>query len=100
MHLGAADRDLPKIEVYAEIADADDAGLRGLVHRPRGPESDPNPRQEFARCDGLRDVVVRSFVERTYLVFLLTSGGDDDDRDRALLANPARDLSPVQIGKT
>jgi hypothetical protein len=57
-------------------------------------------REQFPDSEGLGEVVVRSRIERTDLVLLLSSGRDDDDRRLCPFAKALGDFEPVLVRQT
>ena len=88
------------IEVYTEVSDRKNVGVRRGVSRSRCPQCDSNSGQELRCRERLGDEVVRTCVERVHPTLLLTASRDYDDGNVAILANSSSDVPSVKIRKT
>src|SRR5688572_87756 len=68
------------------------------VHVPRPPQMRADAGHDFARLEGLDDVVVRAGVEAGHAVLDLPAGADDDDGHLMALAHPAANVEAVAVG--
>src|SRR5690606_37765939 len=68
---------------------------RALGLEPGSAQHGPDPRDQNLRAEGLRQIVVRAERERTNDVVLLAPDREHDHRDRAVLAEPPRDVESV-----
>ena len=62
----------------------------------------PNPREQLARAERLRDVVVAADLQAQHTVELLASGGEEQDRNigcGCVRAEPAAEVEAVAVGQ-
>ncbi len=83
-------------EVELDLAGAQD---RLVAVGPRAAQHRMQARDELARAERLRHVVVRAGLERAHLLLLLADRREHDDRHGAPLAQAARDLDAVAVGQ-
>ena len=91
----AAAPDHPPLQVDLDIVEGDDAGA-GL-DAGRAPDDRPDAGRQLVGVERLGDVVVGAEVEALRLVGGRALGREEDHRHRALLAELAHDLDPVEV---
>ena len=72
--------------------------LRHAAELRIAPELCLDSGEDLKRIEGLRDIIVRADGETEDLVVVLALGGDEDDRDVALLAQLCRRRHAVHAG--
>jgi len=93
-HLVACDRDLPRVAPQHNVARRE----LGLVEpRLRAPEHRPDARDQLARREGFREVVVGAELEPAHPVRLLVARREHEDRHARVRANPPADLEAVHV---
>src|SRR5882762_6969547 len=89
--------DASRRQVDREIVRVDRSRPRWA--RRRAAQHALDPRDELARGERLREVIVRTETESFDLVLFETARGQDDDRQICLLAHLLEDREPVPLGK-
>ena len=97
LDLLAADRRLAAAGVDAQVAVRDHLGLELAALRRGAPQDRLDPRDELARVERLRQVVVGADLEPDDLVDVLVARGQHQDRHVGALAQPLADLDPVDV---
>ena len=88
---------MPLIEVEHEVIAHKGRGRRPRLSTP--PQCRPDPRHQFVHTEGLRDVIVRAFIERLHFVVALVPGGEHYDRYRSEEPDTTQHLDAIDIGQ-
>src|SRR5437868_8038467 len=99
LDLRLADLRLAPARVDDEVAVPEDRALPVDAVRRRAAHDRPHPRNELARIERLRHVVVGADLEADDLVHVLIARGEHEHRQITALADPLADLDAVDVGQ-
>ena len=95
VELALAAEHLARVRVEAQVAD-DDVGASA---RRAAPQQGAHAREQLVALERLDEIVVGARVEALDASVDGVAGGEDQDRDVAVLAQPPAHLDPVELGQ-
>ncbi len=90
--------DLTIDQIHRDVRKANERGF--LLGGAETAQRHPNPCQQLADAERFGEVIIGAGVQRVYLVLLVGTGGQHDNRNRAPLAQIPDVINTVAVGQT